>query len=202
MSEIQGGRWDRFLSGLFNSKGTPGIAQALGSEVQPIVDVNPHPLCSDYLRGERLMGAKLTLAGGAGLRQYAELANPPGSNALIEHQLTTVRDATAATWFIWTIGSGTRGGTQGAVGIRDTRWEAAGIYTAPSSAQVWIQNIAAVFGAPVWYDYGGAAFSQGWYDQGVILKPGTSLYIWLDSLNHQGHYALNWRERPMESSEL
>lgn len=202
MPEIQGGRWDNFLRRLFNVKG-PAIAPGVGPEIYPHVDADPNHAMSDYLRNERIGGMGGSLAGGAGLKQYFEINNPEGSQSLVEITDIWARDATAATtWFI-TVGTDTATGTpQGSQGLRDTRWSRSGIYNEPFVAAFYAANIAAVFGARIFQYYTAAANNFMEYHNPVILHPGHSAYVWIDSLQHTGYYTVNWRERPAESSEI
>ena len=205
MTEIQGGRWDKFLRKLFPVKGQV-IAPNLAPELTPIVEVQPYRSELEYLIGDRLCGRAAEVAAVAGNYSCLQLSNPADSGHLVivdgVHYGTLVANATMSLGMF--VGA-TTAPNAGLGAVRDTRWPGGGLaaaagYTvgvtafgntvAAASATIFLVRTLASNGMSIMHHPGM-----------FVISPGYCFEIRTAVVNIAATMSILWREREFEPSE-
>lgn len=197
-NEILAGRYNRMLQKLFSMKGDPP-ARSLTGEVTPIFPFF-NGVENRYLEGWDRFGMTVYTAAVAAQNSAFQIRNPLGSNAIaaIEKMTITVTVADLVEIRIAT------GLADLANVVPTTRLDARTIR--PGSMMVLSQgnNIAAA-GSVIDHVAVAANASQGVIftdDQEIVILPGDGIRLNTIGLNEILRVSFQYRERPLEPSEL
>lgn len=204
MTQIQTGRFDALLRGLFSIAGE-WVAPGVCSELVPVVVTQPADPSHHYGRRERLASCYLSPAAVAAQYSAARIRNNIESNhVVIVSQVTMSLTANDMVRVALTELAGDLGTLGPAPTLRDTRfarYDLAGV-PGPSGVITSTGSNAVIASQNVIHRSRVLANSNTYYLQPVILAPGGELTVWRETVNVGLNVGFDWLEIPLTQQQM